>query len=136
MATGDDAGAFREAVGATVHALRTDFGWSLRTLSEQSGISVPYLSEIERGRKEPSGAMLAQLSAAFGLTLPALLGLVVERMEDDGASAPVPETLGSLLRRLREAEADLSADELAELVRYADFLRWRRGQVDDGAAES
>jgi transcriptional regulator with XRE-family HTH domain len=42
------------------------------TLSEtagRAGISPQYLSEIERGRKEPSSEMIAALAGALGTTL-------------------------------------------------------------------
>lgn len=38
-----------------------------------ANISMPYLSEIERGRKEPSSEILAGICAALGLTLVDLL---------------------------------------------------------------
>jgi transcriptional regulator with XRE-family HTH domain len=38
---------------------------SLRQLSEQSGISNPYLSQIERGLRKPSAEVLQQLAKAL-----------------------------------------------------------------------
>ncbi|MBN9630943.1 MAG: helix-turn-helix transcriptional regulator, partial [Actinobacteria bacterium] len=39
----------RHAIGSVLRRLRTERGATLRELSESSRISVPYLSEIERG---------------------------------------------------------------------------------------
>ena len=38
----------------------------------RAGISPQYLSEIERGRKEPSSEMIAALAGALGITLTGL----------------------------------------------------------------
>jgi transcriptional regulator with XRE-family HTH domain len=42
-------------------------------VSLAANISMPYLSEIERGRKEPSSEILAGICSALGLTLVDLL---------------------------------------------------------------
>src|SRR3954469_7647137 len=60
---------WREAVG---HELREERQRQERTLadvSEESGVSTQYLSEIERGRKEPSSEILGAVSGAPGLPL-------------------------------------------------------------------
>jgi transcriptional regulator with XRE-family HTH domain len=60
---------WREAVG---HELREERHRQERTLAdvaEQSGVSIQYLSEIERGRKEPSSEILGAVSGALGLRL-------------------------------------------------------------------
>src|SRR6476469_7033420 len=60
---------WREAVG---HELREERHQQQRTLAdvaEESGVSVQYLSEVERGRKEPSSEILGAVSGALGLRL-------------------------------------------------------------------
>src|SRR5690349_5102922 len=60
---------WREAVG---HELREERHRQERTLAdvaEESGVSTQYLSEIERGRKEPSSEILGAVSGALGLRL-------------------------------------------------------------------
>jgi transcriptional regulator with XRE-family HTH domain len=60
---------WREVLG---HRLRTLRGQRRETLSEtagRAGISPQYLSEVERGRKEPSSEMIAALAGALGTTL-------------------------------------------------------------------
>ena len=47
--------------------------------AERAGISPQYLSEVERGRKEPSSEMIAALAGALGTTL---IGLT-EQVTDD-----------------------------------------------------
>ena len=60
---------WREAVG---HELRTERLKQERTLAdvaERAGVSTQYLSEIERGRKEPSSEILGAVSGALDLRL-------------------------------------------------------------------
>ena len=48
---------------------RTDRGETQRDVADRAGISVQYLSEIERGRKEPSSEMLAAVGGSLDLPL-------------------------------------------------------------------
>ena len=58
----------RHAIGSVLRRIRTERGTTLRQLSESSRVSVPYLSEIERGRKEASSEILAALCRVLGMT--------------------------------------------------------------------
>jgi len=63
----------RHAVGAALRRIRLDDDRTLREVAEAASISMPYLSEIERGRKEPSSEILAGVCTALGLSLVDLL---------------------------------------------------------------
>ncbi len=63
----------RHVIGAALRRIRLDDGRTLREVALSANISMPYLSEIERGRKEPSSEILAGVCAALGLTLVDLL---------------------------------------------------------------
>ena len=63
----------RHVIGAALRRIRLDDGRTLREVAMTANISMPYLSEIERGRKEPSSEILAGICAALGLTLVDLL---------------------------------------------------------------
>ncbi|GAB3408195.1 hypothetical protein GCM10027515_25110 [Schumannella luteola] len=76
----------RHAVGAALRRIRLDSGRTLREVAHDAAISMPYLSEIERGRKEPSSEVLAGLCRALGLTI---LDLLREAGVEAGAQAPV-----------------------------------------------
>jgi DNA-binding XRE family transcriptional regulator len=54
---------WREVLGSRLRALRTEREETLSGTAERAGISPQYLSEIERGRKEPSSEMIAALAA-------------------------------------------------------------------------
>jgi transcriptional regulator with XRE-family HTH domain len=63
----------RHAVGAALRRIRLDRGLTLREVAATARVSMPYLSEIERGRKEPSSEVLAGVCAALGMTIVDLL---------------------------------------------------------------
>ncbi|MEV8377642.1 helix-turn-helix transcriptional regulator [Kribbella sp. NPDC056861] len=63
----------RQVIGNVFRRLRRERGITLRELAEQAQVSVPYLSEIERGRKEPSSEILAAICRALDLELADLL---------------------------------------------------------------
>ncbi|HEY4225240.1 MAG TPA: helix-turn-helix transcriptional regulator [Pseudolysinimonas sp.] len=63
----------RHAIGAALRRIRLDDGLTLREVALAASISMPYLSEIERGRKEPSSEILAGICRALGLSLVDLL---------------------------------------------------------------
>jgi transcriptional regulator with XRE-family HTH domain len=86
----------RHAIGAVLRRRRTQLGKTLRQLAEESRVSLPYLSEIERGRKEASSEILATVCRVLNLSLAEFLGEV--SAEFSGATtAPVLE-----LRSVRE----------------------------------
>ncbi|MET9557296.1 helix-turn-helix transcriptional regulator [Streptomyces sp. NPDC006645] len=64
----------RDLVGAALRRARLRQGRTLRDVADQAQVSLPYLSEIERGRKEPSSEVLAAVCRALGLQLVDLVG--------------------------------------------------------------
>src|SRR3954462_15940022 len=54
-----------ETLGDYLHEQRLAAKLSLRQLAEQTGVSNPYLSQIERGLRRPSAEVLQQLSKAL-----------------------------------------------------------------------
>lgn len=116
MTNGLNAGSrYRLAIGRAIAGYRSDRHLSLRALAESSGLSLAYLSEIEHGRKDPSSGTLDQLADALGITLSDLLREIVDQLEADTATAEI-------------SLADLSPEELEEVARFADWIRWRRSR--------
>ncbi len=64
----------RRIDGRPLRRLRDERGWSLRTASERAGVSVSFLSALERGVSGASIATLKQLAAAYDTTLLDLFG--------------------------------------------------------------
>jgi ribosome-binding protein aMBF1 (putative translation factor) len=82
---------WRDLVGDVLRRNRQAQGRTLKDVAEAARISVPYLSEIERGRKEASSEVLAAAAQALGLGLADLLALARGELVRIGArrSAPV-----------------------------------------------
>jgi transcriptional regulator with XRE-family HTH domain len=66
---------WRHVVGDVLRRERLAQERTLKDVSDAARISMPYLSEIERGRKEPSSEVLAAAAHALGLGLADLLAL-------------------------------------------------------------
>ncbi len=87
----------REAIGASIRQVRTSQRRSLREVSRRARVSLGYLSEVERGRKEASSELLAAICDALGLPLPELL--------DDAAMLLRPVTIRQV--PIGNSQADL-----------------------------
>ena len=63
----------REALGEVLRDQRTEHVMTIRELSNRSGISISHISDIERGKKDPSSEMVEDLCASLNITLRELL---------------------------------------------------------------
>ncbi|HJY24163.1 MAG TPA: helix-turn-helix transcriptional regulator, partial [Actinomycetes bacterium] len=63
----------RHLIGAALRRARQRQGRTLREVADAARVSMPYLSEVERGRKEASSEVLAAICRALGLRLSDLL---------------------------------------------------------------
>jgi transcriptional regulator with XRE-family HTH domain len=71
---------WRHIVGDVLRRERLAQERRLKDVAEAARISMPYLSEIERGRKEASSEVLAAAAHALGLGLADLLGLAQDEL--------------------------------------------------------
>jgi transcriptional regulator with XRE-family HTH domain len=60
---------WRVVLGEELRRLRHERNLTLGETAVRAGISLQYLSEIERGRKEPSSEMIAAVGGALDVTL-------------------------------------------------------------------
>ncbi|HWJ37589.1 MAG TPA: helix-turn-helix transcriptional regulator [Sphingomicrobium sp.] len=58
----------RKLVGRNVRALRQARGMTQEQLAEKSGFSQQYISDLERGRRNPTVVSLYELAQALGST--------------------------------------------------------------------
>src|SRR6266513_2604235 len=79
---------WREVLGQRLRALRLDQRETLAETAARAGVSPQYLSEVERGRKEPSSEMIAALAGALGATLIDLTEQVAIDLRRHQAFAP------------------------------------------------
>ncbi|MFE2046575.1 helix-turn-helix domain-containing protein [Streptomyces sp. NPDC059477] len=66
---------WRDLIGDVLRRERLAQERTLKDVAEAARISMPYLSEVERGRKEASSEVLAAAARALGLGLGELLSL-------------------------------------------------------------
>lgn len=77
---------WREVVGRRLRDLRRARGERLADTATRAGMSPQYLSELERGRKDPSSEILAAVAGALGVPLRE----VVRLAHADLARGPAP----------------------------------------------
>ena len=65
---------WRELVGRELHRERLVRGERLVDVAQRAGVSMQYLSEVERGLKDPSSEMLHAISGALELSVRELAG--------------------------------------------------------------
>jgi transcriptional regulator with XRE-family HTH domain len=78
-------------IGSFIRALREEAQVSLRQLAQMAGVSNPYLSQIERGLRNPSAEVLTQIAKGLRVSSEALYiraGLLEQRLP-----SPVREAL-------------------------------------------
>ena len=69
---------WRAVLGDQFRSLRRARGETLAETAGRAGVSPQYLSEVERGRKDPSSEMIAALAGALDTTLIDLTHQVAE----------------------------------------------------------
>ena len=94
----------REAIGAGLRRARTARRRTLRDVSRRARVSLGYLSEVERGRKEPSSELLAAICEALDVALPDLLTDAAHALATADAAPRLP--IGLRHTDLRIAGAD------------------------------
>jgi transcriptional regulator with XRE-family HTH domain len=77
------------SLGEFIASQRRTAQLSLRQLAEQTGISNPYLSQIERGLRKPSAEVLLQLSKALRISAETLYVRAGILDPDDHPGTPV-----------------------------------------------
>ncbi|WP_439333137.1 helix-turn-helix domain-containing protein [Streptomyces zhaozhouensis] len=86
---------WRDVVGDVLRRERLARGRTLKDVAEAARISMPYLSEVERGRKEASSEVLAAAAHALGLGLADLLALAQRRLTGERRAAAERPSDGS-----------------------------------------
>jgi transcriptional regulator with XRE-family HTH domain len=123
----------RQLLGDVLRRLRIRQGRTLREVSASARVSLGYLSEVERGRKEASSELLAAICAALDTPL----SQVFREVSDNFALAEL-QNEPVLSGALREPGLRIAADRLpvkrvaVEVPEAAGSLDDDLGQLDDG----
>ena len=73
---------WRQAVGRQLRTERAARGERIADVAGRAGVAPQYLSEVERGRKDPSSEVLSALAGAVGLTVRELTRRAGERLAE------------------------------------------------------
>src|ERR1700757_4233795 len=85
----------REVIGDVLRRARTSQGRTLREVSDAARVSLGYLSEVERGRKEASSELLSAICGALDVPLSGVLSDAGEGMAQEERKAFTREAVGS-----------------------------------------
>ena len=100
-------------LGSYIRSQRTAAEISLRALAERAGVSNPYLSQVERGLRRPSAAILAQIADGLSISAESLLV----------RAGILPATEGTPVIDAIRADAELSERQKASLIEIYRALR-------------
>ncbi|MDE0804525.1 MAG: helix-turn-helix transcriptional regulator [Acidimicrobiales bacterium] len=100
-----------ETLGTRLRARRRAEGLTLAEVAERSELSLPYVSNLERGRGNPTIEALQALARALGTTLGALVG---DEAEFDPFELVMAEAPKSLIAFSRSSRFTDQIDKLAE----------------------
>ena len=102
-----------EEIGKKITRFRKEKGMKQSELAEKVFISNTYMSYIEKGRKNPTTAVLSDIADALGITLDQLV-------KGDGDNKAEPETLSEITKDCDSFEAMViteTAEELKKILR-------------------
>lgn len=109
------------AIGKTLRQLRKDKNLTLKSLSEKSGISISFISDIENERRDPSPDTAKKLADALNIDVTLLLkGEIVELI--DTVKEDVNAITNPDIRAIARAGKNLTQDEAEELRKLAERL--------------
>ena len=93
----------RTLIGEDLRTIRLRQARTLREVSAAAGVSLGYLSEVERGQKEASSELLASICRALGVRLSDVLRSVSETLSavEPEPAPPVPLPAVPALERVR-----------------------------------
>lgn len=80
----------REAIGDSLRRTRVAQSRTLREVSSSARVSLGYLSEVERGRKEASSELLAAICNALAVPLSDVLHEVSTTLSEDESHRKIP----------------------------------------------
>lgn len=85
----------REVIGDVLRRARVEQGRTLREVSDDARVSLGYLSEVERGRKEASSELLSAICGALEVPLSQVLSEAGEELGRQEVAAAAHATSAS-----------------------------------------
>ena len=109
----------REVIGDVLRRARTTQGRTLREVSDSARVSLGYLSEVERGRKEISTERLVAVAHALAIPPAEIFSELARLLGADAADRAWPEDPPV---KLRLATASLPLDALRSVADFSAYL--------------
>jgi len=106
------------AIGERLRQAREYLELKQEEAADAISISRSALSLVENGRRKVDAVELARFAQVYGQSIEALTGVA--------ETPPLPESVQALAR----AATELSSDDRAELLRFAEFLQTRKPRGD------
>ncbi|ASU78213.1 XRE family transcriptional regulator [Actinopolyspora erythraea] len=113
----------REAVGERLRRARAAQSRTLREVSRAARVSLGYLSEVERGRKEASSELLGSICDALDLPLPELLVTVAGDL-DSSETVVAPSVVE------QATPAEIEGDRLVSSLIESELVETERAEGD------
>ena len=79
---------WRDVLGEHLRSLRRERGETLAETAGRAGVSPQYLSEMERGVKEPSSEMIAAVAGALEVTLVDVATAIADHLRSTPSNGP------------------------------------------------
>jgi transcriptional regulator with XRE-family HTH domain len=120
-------------LGRAIRAARHDRGMTLAQVAAQTGLSQPFLSQLELGRTRPSMRSLYRIATALGTTQQALLGRAAgpppgEAVRGDDAALVEVEAGGARLLLHDPGGADVT-EFVGSPQEFGEFFRHERTEL-------
>jgi transcriptional regulator with XRE-family HTH domain len=129
-------------IGEYIRQQREQAKISLRQLASATGVSNPYLSQIERGLRRPSAEILQQIAKGLRISAEALYvqaGILEDRRPDSGVRAAVladPELTERQKQVLLEIYESFRRELAARALEDAEPVGIEAGGIEAGDIES
>jgi len=101
------------SIGRRLADLRKEHHYSIRKLADRAGVSASLISDVERGKVEPSISTLKRLSSALGTTLTYFF---TEPAEQTGRVVRAGERL--VLRGVKDAKGEIRSAIQTDGIRF------------------
>jgi transcriptional regulator with XRE-family HTH domain len=106
----------RTMIGDVLRRTRLDQGRTLADVARAARVSMPYLSEVERGRKEASSEVLAAVCDALRIDLAEVVHEVGRDLANDRPAAARAQRLGPAQKVVAAPRAEASRQAESEAI--------------------
>lgn len=91
-------------LGSNIRKIRKEFGWTQADLAEKTGISVPFMTQIELGRKSASLEVVQNIAAVLNISYKQLFeeNIAASNQEKTNLSLLEQNITSSVVKKIHE----------------------------------